>query len=277
MLVSLSDLKRELGITGTGDDVDLLWIIRKVSDVVRSRTKRYLHCRLHGAVANGVLMTVTAPGHSLQTKDIVCLQGTNSVPVLDGWYEITVLDQDRFTATVPSDKVLTQDATLGTIHPRRRVEFPGNNQSLVWLPESACPLIGIDEVSVRESLTDWRILDAEDYALSTDDSTAKVIAIERLDGCAWSAFNRVDSSRVSSTRMASVRIRYYGGMSHIPAELDEACLSLCCDLYEQQGVSRGVVQETSGGLSRSRLTGLERQEGILSPHQIISNWACRMT
>lgn len=109
-LATLAEVKSQLRIatSNTTADSQLTQILRGVSGAIRQHVKSYLGGVL---TSNSVASpsVVNAPGHGLQSGDIIVVGGSDSTPTIDGQRTVTRIDPDNFSVPVN----VTVAGTLG--------------------------------------------------------------------------------------------------------------------------------------------------------------------
>jgi len=79
------------------------------------------------------------------------------------------------------------------------------------------------------------------------------------------------SVRRNSTEK-SILLEGYVGLRYLPGELEMAILSMCCEMAELEGMPKDIQQSSFEGVSRSRLTGDERKQQLLSHDRVLLSW-----
>lgn len=277
-MLSLSSVRNELGIDPSDDtyDADLKRFIRQVVARIRQRTNRYICWQTDQIVQEGNNLVLRCVGHQLKTGEIIRVVGSDTVPSVDADYTITVRDRD--TIVIPySAGDLSDDGTYATLHPKWVAEFPATDHRMLWVPQRYLPLLIVDRIEVRDALDEWTVLDPSDYRLTSDDDTAKALAIERLSGV-WPVDYTVPRYQYRLARRSglnNIRMVFYAGTATVPDEIVMAGESLVCDLWERQGGGKDVASVSFEGVSATRLQGTERESHVHSPDNVLVTWAAR--
>ena len=275
-MLTLSNVKAELGITVADHDTDLTRMIRQTVSRIRQRTQRKICWQIQSITDTGTVYLINSIGHGLQTGETVKIQNSDCAPVIDGDHVITRVDADNFS--VPqSAGALTSSGSSGSAHPLWAFEFASMNQRFLWIPQIYMPLITVSQVEVRTALETWEIVDATDYERSSEDSEAKAMALVALDDY-WPvtrSYPRYQYALSRTSNLNNVRVTAYVGTYFTPDEIQMAGHSMVADLFERQGGPKDIAGTSFEGVSVNKLAGVERKEGIWSPESVLMSWRAR--
>lgn len=272
-MLTLNQAKIELGIAlpDTGSDTELSRVIRQVIARIRQQTMRGVAwvCDQIDSVASNAQLRVI--GHGWRTGQIVKIVGSG-ITAVDDVHTITVINRDTIQLDV--DGELSECEF--TLHPKVTKDIVPTAQYRVWLPEQITPCLEIIEISDNVSEDEWTLLDSTAW-FANNVAGQKVVQVERKDGIFLVPINIRRGQyglRIRGIK-ETVRITVYEGSDVPPEEIVLAGLSLVCDVTDRQGSGKDESSFSFRGMSRSSMTGQERQEHILSATSVINSWVAR--
>lgn len=273
-MLTLKSVKQELGLPSDNatSDADLQRYIRQIIARIRQRTGRTIAWACDDLQKGSTTVDLRVIGHGMRTGDYAYVQGSDSTPSADGAYQVTVVDSDTLRIT----KTLTKSGRTATVHPKLTAEFRSNRADYCWIPQRWVPLLEIVELYFRSDSTTWTLQDSDDYRLIQDPVMPKAAKIEWLGTSGgfpvWINFPRNQYALREISQANNVRMVFYAGHDRVPDELQMAAESLVMDLWEMSGGPKDVQSVGEGGVSSTRMTGVERTGHLLSPDSIISSW-----
>jgi hypothetical protein len=277
-VLTLSAVKSEIGIaaSNTGDDADLLRVIRQVVARIRQRTDRGIGWVTDSIVQDGAAVRLRVIGHGWRTGQVVKIAGSNCGPTIDGEKTITRVDEDHIT--IPSITLGTvPENAFATLHPKQTKEISAISSVRAWVPEQLTPFLSINEIHDRAPTDAWELVSAIDYELQDDPTVSKAVQIIRFTGAFLRAvkYPRGQYGLRERSRVTTIKISVWAGAPVIPDEVVMAGLSLVNDVWERAGRGKDEASFSFEGTSRSVMSGDERREHLLSPDAILSSWTAR--
>ena len=275
-MLTLNAVKSETGIatTNTGDDADLLRVIRQVVSRIRQRTDRGIAWVTDSVKASGTAAIVRVIGHGWRTGQIISVAGSNSTPTIDGERTITRVDED--TISIPS-VTITTEGTFATLHPKLTKEICAASAVRLWIPEQITPFLSVEAIYDRLDDDTWELVDDADYEITDDTTVEKAIQVNRITGSFPRSvqYPRGQYALRERSRKTTVKVIVWAGTPVLPEEIVMAGLSMVNDMWERAGRGKDEASFSYEGTSRSSMTGDERKEHLLSPESILASWQAR--
>lgn len=272
-MLTLSQGKTELGIalSDSGDDGELLCAIRQVTARIRQQTMRGIAwvCDKVETVDEKARLRVI--GHGLRTTDIVKVVGSG-VGELDDVHVITVIDDDTIEIDVEADV----EGRPFTVHPRRSKSIVPTRPDRIWVPEVLTPCLEVVQIEDNNGQDEWTVVSGSHW-FTENEPGDKIVEIERTAGLFKVPIEVRRGQFALRTRGAkkTVRVTVYEGSPIQPGEIVLAALSMVCDLYERAGRGKDEASFSFEDVRRQAMTGIERQEHVLSPTSVINSWVAR--
>jgi hypothetical protein len=277
-VLTLSAVKSETGIvtSNTGDDADLLRVIRQVVSRIRQRTDRGIGWVTDSIVQDGSAVRLRVIGHGWRTGQLVKIAGSNCTPSLDGERSITRVDEDHVTIPAITVSAFAENS-FATLHPKQTKEIRALSSERAWVPEQLTPFLEINEIHDRAANDDWGLINADDYELQDDPTVSKAVQINRITGAFPKAvkYPRGQFGLRERSRTTTIKISVWAGAPVMPEEVVMAGLSMVNDVWERAGRGKDESSFSFEGTSRSVMSGDERREHLLSPDAILSSWTAR--
>lgn len=264
-MVPLATLKDELGITSTDSDTMLNRAIAQVTSIVRQRTNRWIFgCGT--ATGSTSSLTVQCLEHGLRAGAKVRL--VNDAGTVTGNYVIATATRHAFVTTTGLGSGTVTDEAV-SVHPYRETYCHGSGNYDLWLPAVLVPIEVLSVCKVND-------LDVA-FTQEEQDADPRSVRIRRNDLTVWrrEIDYRGNSLAFSVRRNSpekSILLEGYVGLRYLPGELENAVLSMCCELAELEGMPKDIQQSSFEGVSRSRLTGEERKQQLMSHDRILLSW-----
>jgi hypothetical protein len=277
-VLTLSAVKSEMGIasSNTGDDADLLRVIRQVVARIRLRTERGIAWVTDNVEQAGSAVKIRVIGHGWRTGQVVRIAGSNCTPTLDGEKTITRVDEDHIT--IPSITLTdVPDGVFATIHPKSTKEVRAIGTDRMWVPEQITPFLSVEAIYDRQSDDSWDEVDSDDYEVVDDPTVQKAVQINRLEGSFVRGvqYPRRQYGLRERSKLTTIKIEVWAGAPVVPDDVVMAGLSMVNDLWERAGRGKDEASFSFEGTSRSVMSGDERREHLLSPDAILSSWTAR--
>lgn len=274
-MLTLNQAKIELGITSsdTGSDTELSRSIRQIISRIRQQTMRgiaWVCDRVLSVNSNAQLRII---GHGWRTGQIVKVSGS-SVTALNDVHTITVIDSDTIEVNIDVGNDI--ENTQFTVHPKTIKYIIPLNMNRIWLPEQITPCLEIVEIADNDGDNTWTALESDTW-FANNVSSQKIVEVERIEGVFLVPIEVRRGQYGLRIRGAkeTVRITVYDGADIPPEEMVLAALSLVCDMYERAGRGKDEASFSFEDVRRQAMTGLERQEHVLSPTSVINSWVAR--
>jgi hypothetical protein len=277
-VLTLSAVKSEMGIasSNTGDDADLLRVIRQVVARIRLRTERGIAWVTDNVEQAGSAVKIRVIGHGWRTGQVVRIAGSNCTPTLDGEKTITRVDEDHIT--IPSITLTdVPDSMFATLHPKSTKEVRAISTNRMWVPEQITPFLSVEAIYDRQSDDSWDEVDSDDYEVVDDPTVQKAVQINRLTGSFVRGvqYPRRQYGLRERSKFTTIKIEVWAGAPVVPDDVVMAGLSMVNDMWERAGRGKDEASFSFEGTSRSVMSGDERREHLLSPDAILSSWIAR--
>lgn len=274
-MLTLNQAKIELGITlsDTGSDTELSRSIRQVIGRIRQQTMRGIAWVCDRVLSVNSEAQLRVIGHGWRTGQIVKCNGSTFAG-LNAVHTITVIDRD--TIEVNIDVAEDIENTEFTVHPKTVKDIVPTKPNRLWIPEQMTPCLSIVEIADNDGDNDWTALASDDW-FANDVAGKKIVEVERIEGVFLVPIDVRRGQWGLRTRGAkeTVRITVYEGSDVPPDAMVLAALSLVCDMYERAGRGKDEASFSFEDVRRQAMTGLERQEHVLSATSVINSWVAR--
>jgi hypothetical protein len=287
MLLAFATIKRELGIDvdDLDEDHSITRKLRNVCSRIRQQTGRKI-CWVadnFSVASGGTALSFRCVGHGLSSGAAIKITSSETTSSIDGTYTVTRLSQDTLRITLGTaiaagdiedwnDVGRTASAIL---HPTLTVECRPTTVKDMWIPQSALPWHELTAVD-RWDGDSWESVSADDWDTQFDVEPAKagrVVAVGTWDVPMRLIPGRLGLRDRSTDR--NYRLTYRAGFTEVPGDIEQAALSLLCDLMELEGGGTDRQSESHEGSSITRMSADERRQHYLSPDNVIANWRVR--
>lgn len=277
-VLTLASVKSEMGIavSNTGDDADLLRVIRQVVARIRQRTDRGIAWVTDSIEQNGSAVQLRVLGHGWRTGQLVKIEGSNCTPTIDGQRTITRVDEDH--VSIPAITLTdVAEKPYATIHPKITKEMRNSSNTRLWVPEQVTPFLSVESISERTVGEAWEIIDSADYDVTDDPTNSKAVEIVRSEGTFPRAtrYPRGQYGLRERSNYTTVKITVWAGTPIVPDDVVMAGLSMVNDVWERAGRGKDEQSFSFEGSNRTSMSGDERREHLLSPDAILSSWTAR--
>lgn len=280
-LLTLSELKTDLGITGSSQDTLLAQMLRRASNVIREYVGYYI-----GGVINANTLAnptvVTSYGHGLQSDDTIIIANSNCSPTIDGERVITRVSADTFTIPVN----VTTAGTAGDYY-RTYVEFyAGDGDNRLQLNQR--PVISV--ASVYQDITGYygegpsafasgTLLTAgTQYALKRDNGNnveQSLSGILLRLGSVWPRAGEQLAGQLVAGRargLGNIKVTYNAGYAYVPDAIRWAAGKLTSEFMAAAGTSGDLASESLDFYSYSKMDPASAAKALSSVRSSLNRY-----
>lgn len=253
-LCSIAAMKRHLGLTDESETPQLTQWIAGASAAVRRTLGQYLAGVVSRIETGSGTATLTAPGHALETGDVIRITGSNSAPSVDGTHTVTRLDADRFSISA----TVATAGDAATFH-RSYIEFySGTGARVLWLkqrPALEVVSVHLDDAGYAGGLEtafseQTRLTAGTDFALLRDADRmatgARSGRLVRLHDVWPRPVTRSDPLLAASPGEAfgNIRVSYFAGYVSLPDDVSLATMQVVAAIRRTRLAGRDIQSET---------------------------------
>lgn len=279
-LCSIAAMKRHLGLTDDSETAQLTQWIAGASAAVRRTLGQYLAGIVSHIEAGTGTVTLTAPGHALETGDVIRVTGSNTVPSIDGTHSVTRLDGDHFSiaATVASA------GDGATIHRQFDEYYSGTGSRVLWLrqrPALEVVSVHLDDSGYAGALETafgerTRLTVGTDFALLRDGDRLATGAhsgrLVRLHDVWPRPVTRADPLLAAAPGEAfgNIRVSYFAGYVSLPDDVALATMQVVAAIRRTRLAGRDILSETIDEYRYALSSAAEVTRVLPDVHRLLS-------
>lgn len=283
-LSTISAIKTELGISGTGEDTKLTAWLREASYAIRAYCGRYLGGVITSSTAASPTV-ITSPGHGLETGDTVFIFNCNAGVSVNGSQSVTYVTDDTFSVAVDNTTGNGGSAaTLGTYARTYTEYYNGSGTPDLWLRE--WPVHSISSI-YEDGGGYWgnatgafgsttQLTDGTHFAIVQENERTEEGAsglVLRI-GANWPASYRQGETLVAAKRagLGNIKVTYTAGYANLPWNIRKACHQLVAEMRMSSESGGPMQSENLDYYSYQRMSASELSMQLSSVRKLLSRY-----